>query len=220
MARKIDWLIAGLGNPEKKYANNRHNIGWMVAAELCRKNRKPIMPFSPDYLQSSMRINNELVFVALPTTFMNRSGRAIKSICEMYDIPYDKVVVIVDEYNFPVGRVHLKAGGGDGGHNGVASVIEELDYTDFMRLRCGIGRDFGEGGLVNYVLSDFNEDEAEERDMMILKAVDAIEHLVRIGKARAMSEINSGRLWPEERNEGEDKKEIDTKESDKADGRE
>lgn len=195
MAKKVDWLIAGLGNPEKKYMNNRHNVGWMVAAALCNKNKKPIMPFSAKYLQSSVRLSGNLVFVALPTTYMNNSGKALKEICNMYDIPIDRVMIIVDEYNFPIGKIHLKAGGGDGGHNGVASVIEEMNSMDFLRLRCGIGKDFPPGGMVDYVLSDFNNEELEGLEAMINRAVEAIEHLVGAGASRAMSDINSGVLW-------------------------
>ena len=103
----------------------------------------------------------------------------------------------MDEYNFPLGKIHLKKGGGDGGHNGIASIIEELGVQDFYRLRCGIGRNFSEGGLVEYVLSDFKEDEIEQRNVMIQKAIESIELLIEVGPSRAMSMINSGELWEE-----------------------
>jgi PTH1 family peptidyl-tRNA hydrolase len=198
LPKNIEWLVVGLGNPGKKYAFTRHNIGWMVATALCEKYNKPIMPFSSIYLQSSLRIEQNLVMVALPTTYMNNSGEAVKSIMDLYEIPVEKIIVVVDEYNFPVGKVHVRLGGGDGGHNGISSIIDYLETNEFLRLRCGIGRDFGAGELVDYVLSDFKEDELTARNDMITKAVESIEAIVKMGRARGMSEVNSGKLWENE----------------------
>ncbi|MFC2131126.1 aminoacyl-tRNA hydrolase [Bacteroidota bacterium] len=192
---KVEWLIAGLGNPGSEYSANRHNIGWMVASVLCEKYKKPIMPFSNIYLQSSLRIESKQIMVALPTTFMNNSGEAVAKILKLYDIPVDRIVVIADEYNFPLGKVHLRSGGGDGGHNGIASVMVHLNSNDFLRLRCGIGNNFPSGGMSDYVLSDFEQNENEEKDIMINKAVESLETVVRLGKARGMSIVNSGELW-------------------------
>ncbi len=199
LAGNPDWLIVGLGNPGKKYACSRHNIGWMVAASLCTKYKSDIYPDSSIYYLSSITVGNYLAYVALPTTFMNNSGEAVSKLCREYSLPIEKLCIIVDEYNFPLGKIHLKDNGSDGGHNGMASIIEHLDTTNFMRLRCGIGRNFGPGGLVDYVLSDFTPGEIEERDRMINKAVQAIEHLIISGNTnRAMSEINSGKVWEKE----------------------
>ncbi len=195
MKRNVEWMIAGLGNPGVKYSGNRHNIGWMVASAFSSKHKKPVMPLSNIYMQSSMRIAGRLVLAIMPTTYMNRSGEAVRSACEFYGIPYNRVVIVIDEYNFPVGKVHIKKGGGDGGHNGMASILEETGSNDFLRLRCGIGKDFPPGGMSDYVLSDFRQEEIEQRDLMINKAVESLETVIRLGSARAMSEINSGRLW-------------------------
>jgi peptidyl-tRNA hydrolase, PTH1 family len=191
----IDWLVVGLGNPGKKYAFNRHNIGWMVVASLCEKYKKPLIPFSNLYYQSSLRIDSKLVCVALPTTYMNNSGEAVIAICDLYKISINKIIVIVDEYNFPLGKIQLKSGGGDGGHNGIASIIEHLNSNEFYRLRCGIGKNFSAGEMSNYVLSNFEESEIEERNTMISKAVESIEATVKFDAPRAMSLVNSGELW-------------------------
>jgi len=135
------------------------------------------------------------VLVMLPRTYMNNSGIAVRAVVEKYQIPVEKILVICDEYNFPLGKIHLKDSGGDGGHNGVRSVIENLGETKFMRLRCGIGRNFGENELVQYVLSPFEPEEIPIRDQMIARAVEAIEYLLLKGKSRAMSDINSEKLW-------------------------
>ncbi len=199
MASKVEWLIAGLGNPGKKYANNRHNIGWMAASKLAERYKKPVMPLNPVYLQSAMRISGKLVLAIMPTTYMNKSGDAIRSALKYYDVPIERIIAVYDEYNFEPGRIHLRRGGGDGGHNGIASIMLTLGTENFMRLRCGIGKDFSEGGMADYVLSDFPENQIEMRDDMIVKAVDAIEATVRFGANKAMSLVNSGDLWKKER---------------------
>jgi PTH1 family peptidyl-tRNA hydrolase len=213
--RKVDYLVVGLGNPGSKYTNTRHNIGWMVAARLCERFKKPVMPMGNLYMLSSMRIHGKLTLCALPTTYMNRSGEAVKSLCKEFDIPIENVIVIVDEYNFDVGRVHAKKGGGDGGHNGIASIIYEMESLDYIKLRCGIGKGFDSGEMVDYVLSNFLLEEEKDKEIMIEKAVDAIVHIIKAGPGRAFSEINSGKIWepkkekPEEESKEENKKAED-----------
>jgi len=192
-----EWLIAGLGNPGKQYADTRHNIGWMVASAIIAKYKTKIKS-SLIYHYSLLSIGSSSVLVSLPTTFMNNSGEAIGKLMKKYKIPFDKICIIVDEYNFPLGKIHLKDNGSDGGHNGVESVINYLDSIEFLRLRCGIGKNFPMGGMVDYVLSNFNESEIEQRDIMISNSVTAIEYLVKYGKIRAMTDINSERLWKSE----------------------
>ncbi len=199
MGKKVDWLIVCLGNPGSQYSGNRHNIGWMAAAELCNKHKKPLMKsFSKSY-NASLRIAGQLALVILPTTFMNCSGEAVSEVIENFEIPVERIIVICDEYNFPLGKIHLRQGGSDGGHNGVASVIEELGTEEFFRLRCGIGKNFPQGGMVDYVLSDFSDDEIEEKNIMVRKAVEGIEYLIQHGKTKAMTDVNSEKLWCKEK---------------------
>lgn len=193
--QNINWLIVGLGNPGEIYDETRHNIGFMVAITLCKKYKAKIKKGSPIYYYTVFQIEDQTIMVAFPITYMNLSGEAVRKIKEKYDIPIDKILIICDEYNFPVGKVHLKNDGSDGGHNGVSSVIEELRETNFLRLRCGIGKNFPMGGMVNYVLSPFPQDEITERDNMITKAVESIEYLIRNGIVKAMTDINSEKLW-------------------------
>jgi peptidyl-tRNA hydrolase, PTH1 family len=219
--KKVDYLVVGLGNPGSKYTNTRHNIGWMVAARLCERFKKPVMPMGPDYMVSSMKVHGKLILCALPTTYMNRSGDAVSSICKEYEISIEQVIVAVDEYNFDVGRVQVKVGGGDGGHNGIASIIEEMESNQYMKLRCGIGKGFEPGEMVDYVLSNFLLEEEENKEKMLEKAVDSIVHIIKAGKGRAISEINSGKIWApkeekkntEEKNSGEEKKNTEEKNS-------
>lgn len=191
----IDFLIAGLGNPGDKYSASRHNIGWMVANALNIKYEKKWKRAGDLYLYSELKIGSKNVMNVLPLTYMNNSGKALIEIIRKYDIDYKNLLVIVDEYNFPVGKIHLKRSGGSGGHNGVASVIEELNSTDFMKLRCGIDNDFPPGMMVEYVLADFPKEQISDVIDMAKKAAEAIEHTIKYGFQRAMSDINSEKLW-------------------------
>lgn len=192
---KVDYLIVGLGNPEEQYFETRHNIGWMVAQELCKKHQVSIIKDSKHFLSATLMISNKKIKVIFPLTFMNNSGVAVQKASAKYKVPIENIIVICDEYNFPLGRLHLKDSGGDGGHNGIRSIIEHLKQNQFMRLRCGIGRNFGDGQLVEYVLSPFKPEEILHRDKMIKQATEAIKYIIKNGKSRAMSEINSGKLW-------------------------
>ena len=191
----IDWLIVGLGNPGIKYEKNRHNVGWMVIDAIIKKYGLNETQESKKYIFSKWSFKRKNVILAKPLTFMNLSGKAVQALKIKYKIPDERILVVVDDYNFPVGKVHLKAGGSDGGHNGIASIIEETKKNSFYRLRCGIGNDFPKGMLVEYVLSDFRTEEIDDLNNMINKAVQSIETVVEFGAAHAMTLINSERLW-------------------------
>ncbi len=194
----IDWLFVGLGNPGEKYAETRHNIGWLVAMNLVSKYSGKFSKGSSIYYYAKIKIDDNTIMTVLPTTYMNASGEAVRKIKDKFALPLERIVIVCDEYNFPLGKVHLKGDGSDGGHNGVASVIEELSASNFLRLRCGIGKNFPSGGMVDYVLSDFLKEEKEEQLKMIAKATESLEYLVKFGIIRAMTDINSGKIWLEE----------------------
>lgn len=190
-----NWLIVGLGNPGSKYAGNRHNIGWMAAEAFCKKHKGEIAESSSIYYSAEVKYARQQVLAVFPTTYMNRSGEAVKKIANKFSIPPNNIIVLVDEYNFPLGKVHLKNSGSDGGHNGIANIIEEMNTPNFIRLRLGIDKKFGMGELVDYVLSDFASDEKEVLDLTINKAIDSIECVLKSGLQRAMSQINSEAIW-------------------------
>ncbi|MGB9772278.1 MAG: aminoacyl-tRNA hydrolase [Candidatus Kapaibacteriota bacterium] len=195
MAKSYDLMIVGLGNHKESYLETRHNIGWMVASSFAEKHKGHFIPYAPEFFLANVRFAGKNVLVLLPRTFMNNSGIAAKIASKKFEIPAQDILVVCDEYNFPLGKIHLKENGGDGGHNGVASVIEHLGTKDFLRLRCGIGRNFGPNELVDYVLAPFEPEEIPLRDAMINRSVEAIEYLLLKGKSRAMSDINSEKLW-------------------------
>ena len=196
----MDWLVVGLGNPGARYAETRHNIGWMVAEAFARKHTIKKSASSAqealfsvgkgDWHEARCSVKGADVVVILPTTYMNLSGKAAVQASKTFHIPVGRIIAVVDEYNFPLGRIHLKNSGSDGGHNGTASMIEELGTSSFFRLRCGIDKKFGAGQLVEYVLSPFVPEEIAARDAMIDESVRALETLIELGAARAMQAIN------------------------------
>lgn len=194
----MDWLIVGLGNPGKQYAETRHNIGWKVAetfaskyTSLAAQHDAVFKPGGGSWYEARCLVHHAHVLVILPTTYMNRSGIAVAHAARLYCIPTNQIVAIVDEYNFPVGRIHLKNSGSDGGHNGIASLIAELGTPHFFRLRCGIDKRFGPNELVEYVLAPFAPDELSARDSMISSAIQALELLITHGAAKAMQQVNT-----------------------------
>lgn len=198
MNTTIDLLICGLGNPGAKYEKTRHNIGWMIADSLAENLKTDFLPASPIYWLAEKKYAGKALLISKPTTYMNNSGEAVRKLRDKYQLSNSQIIVVTDEYNFPVGKVHLKKGGSDGGHNGINSIISELESADFWRLRCGIGQAFAPGGLVDYVLSVYDDGQIPGRDLTITKAVAALIHILKSGAQRAMSDINSERLFGKE----------------------
>lgn len=190
------WLIVGLGNPGGQYADTRHNVGFMVADFLGKNHRAAWKerPSEPAWLETRYTHEGEGVTVLKPLTFMNLSGIAVRKKVDQLGISPGRCVVVADEYNFPLGRIHLRKGGSDGGHNGLTSVIKELNTTEFWRLRCGIGREFGPGGLVDYVLSPFPESEHHLLRQAIVRAADAVDAIIKHGAERVMQAVNRDAL--------------------------
>lgn len=186
------WLVIGLGNPGERYERTRHNVGFMVADFLVKNHRAEFKEqrSDPAWFEARYTYERESITVLKPLTFMNLSGTAVRKKANFLGIAPGRCIVITDEYNFPVGRIHLRKGGSDGGHNGLTSIIQELNTTEFWRLRCGIGREFGPGGLVDYVLSPFPEAEQVLLGQAVHAAAEAIDTIVRVGAERAMQIVN------------------------------
>lgn len=163
-------VIVGLGNPGKRYENTRHNIGYKVVSKLAEKHSLKFIKASSNYLLSKGKLGEEF-YLLLPLTYMNLSGRAIKEFKNSNDFQLDNLLVICDDINLPLGKLRLRSEGSHGGHNGLFSVINELDTTNFPRLRIGIGKNFKQSEQVDYVLSNFSSDELETIDKAIETSV-------------------------------------------------
>lgn len=182
-------MVVGLGNPGAEYAATRHNIGFMVADALVSANKgqwkSGSLADTCELMLSATR-----VIVVKPLTYMNLSGKAVAQLATEASLPASRVIAVTDEYNFPTGRIHLRRGGSDGGHNGIASIIEDLRTPEFWRLRCGIDRRFGPGELVDYVLAPFPEEERDAVELMIRSAVAGLTECIRQSPEIAMNRIN------------------------------
>jgi PTH1 family peptidyl-tRNA hydrolase len=187
-----DLLVAGLGNPGREYAGNRHNVGFMVADELARRHGGAWKSKFNAQL-ADVRIDGHKVVLLKPQTYMNDSGRPVSSAMRFYKLEPASVLVVHDETDLPLGRLQARRGGGLAGHNGLRSVAQHLGTPDFLRLRIGVGRP--ERGdrrpLADYVLADFEPH--EDADGLVTDATDAVELLDAEGLDAAQRAINGKR---------------------------
>lgn len=183
-------IVVGLGNPGSQYRTTRHNIGWLLLDRVAEDLDLLFDAGKGDYLAAEGRKRGRRFTMVKPTTYMNRSGEAIRQVLRHTKTTIDDLLVVVDEIQLPVGRLKLTASGSDGGHNGLSSIIEVLGTDRFARLRCGVGSDFPTGRMADYVLSPFFEEEIEERDRMIDDGGRAILSWVHDGTTVAMNRIN------------------------------
>ncbi|MBS1975072.1 MAG: aminoacyl-tRNA hydrolase, partial [Bacteroidetes bacterium] len=174
------FLIAGLGNFDLEYAGTRHNIGFDVADAFVHKHEGS---FSINRLAGVAEIKwrNKTVICIKPTTYMNLSGRAVKYWMDKEHINIENLLVIIDDLALPLSKIRIRPGGSDGGHNGLKSVQECLETTEYPRLRFGIGDNFSKGTQVEYVLGKWQKKEAPLINAKIEKCVEAIECFISQG---------------------------------------
>jgi PTH1 family peptidyl-tRNA hydrolase len=175
-ASSLDLLVAGLGNPGREYAGNRHNVGWMIVDELARRHGGAFRAKFSGRI-AEVRIDDHRVALLEPETFMNESGRSVAAAARFYKLEPDAVLVVHDESDLDLGRLQARLGGGLAGHNGLRSVAAHLRTPDFLRLRVGVGRpERGDPrSLSDFVLSDFEPH--EDAEAIVSRAADAVEAL-------------------------------------------
>ena len=185
------WLIAGLGNPGAEYACNRHNCGFMVADVLAERIGARFKRDRSRAVVAAGRLASRPVTLAKPQTFMNLSGGPVAALRSFYKIPAERIVVIHDDLDLEFETIRLKLGGGDGGHNGLRSVTAALGTRDYLRVRVGIGRPPGRMDPADYVLRDFSAAERKLLPLVLERAADAVETLLRHGLAAAQQEFHT-----------------------------
>ncbi|MDG5814424.1 aminoacyl-tRNA hydrolase [Chitinispirillales bacterium ANBcel5] len=183
-------LIAGLGNPGDEYHNTRHNVGFMISDRLGSILNEQLKFSAYNSECKSGFANEQPVLLIKPQTYMNRSGSAIETAVEDYSLSASDVLVIVDDFNLPLGTLRFRRGGSHGGHNGLKSIISQIG-SDFSRLRVGIGPLPTNSAVIDFVLGDFSETEMQLVDKVISKAVIAIQFMLKNGLDSAMNEYNS-----------------------------
>ena len=186
----MKYLIAGLGNPGEKYANTRHNVGFIVLDQFLKETDDV---FDVDKLGniSKVKYKGRTLVLLQPSTFMNLSGKAVNYWMQHEKIPLENVLIITDDIALPFGTMRLKGKGSDGGHNGLKSLIEVLNTSTFARLRIGVGNEYTPGRQVDYVLGQWNSDELEKLDERLDTATEFIRSFVTIGIERTMNFLNN-----------------------------
>lgn len=152
-------LLVGLGNPGPEYASTRHNVGFMVIDALAERARTEVSRKRDEMLFGWGKWRGRELGLAMPQTFMNRSGTALELFLRRYKLDPSEILVIVDDIHLPLGKIRLRPKGGAGGHNGIQDIIDWLDTNDFARLRIGVGKEFTEGSQSDFVLAPFDAEE-------------------------------------------------------------
>jgi PTH1 family peptidyl-tRNA hydrolase len=184
-------LVAGLGNPGPRYAESRHNIGYLVVDELARRWAADVSRYDRDFegLIGEAQAEGQRVLLLKPMTFMNLSGRSVAAVRRFYKLATQDVLVIYDDLDLPVGQLRVRAGGSAGGHRGMTDVLQQLATDEVPRVRIGIGK-VHPSATVEYVLSRFEPDERPLMEAALTTAADAATCWLRAGIDAAMNQFN------------------------------
>jgi PTH1 family peptidyl-tRNA hydrolase len=185
-------LVVGLGNPGDNYARTRHNLGFMVADLLAARLGSKFKAHKRSGAEVvSGRLAGHSVLVAKPRCFMNESGRQVGPLAKFYSVAPADMIVIHDELDLEFGRIRLKIDGGEGGHNGLRSVVAALGTKEFQRVRIGIGRPPGRKDPAAFVLENFTAAERAEVPTICEQAADATELLIELGLEPAQNRVHA-----------------------------
>ena len=184
------YLIVGLGNPEKDYANTRHNMGFDVINEITKITEIKVLRNKFNALYGMGEIRGEKVILVKPQTYMNLSGESIIQFKKFYKISNKNIIVIYDDMDLNVGEIKVKAKGGSGTHNGMRSVVEHLKAEDFIRIRIGIGRPADKEEIINHVIGSIPAREREILDKSIERSALSVIEILENGIDIAMNKFN------------------------------
>jgi PTH1 family peptidyl-tRNA hydrolase len=183
-------LVVGLGNPGRKYAATRHNVGYAVLAELARKHAagSPRAKFHGDVLEADLEGVRALLLS--PTTYMNHSGLSVQEARQFYRLPNEDLLIVCDDMNLPLGKLRFRARGSSGGQKGLDDIIARLGTDEFARLRIGIGGPPESWQWADYVLSKFNEAERAEIGVAVARAAEGVVAWAHRGVEFCMNQYN------------------------------
>ncbi|WP_195216498.1 aminoacyl-tRNA hydrolase [Anaerococcus vaginalis] len=188
------YYIVGLGNPGIQYENTRHNAGFITIDYLARKYSIDVRKIKFKSLIGQGVISGHKVMLVKPQTYMNNSGEAIREIYKYFDFDHDKLIVIYDDIDIDFGSIRIRKKGSAGTHNGMKSIIYNLEFDDFPRIKVAVGKKPSYMDLANFVLSGFSKQEAKIIEEEVKLASDAIEMILEEGIEKTMSMFNSKRL--------------------------
>lgn len=184
-------IVVGLGNPGRKYENTPHNIGFAVIDELAREagcSLKRSLRFKAQ--TGKVRICNRDVLLVKPQTYMNNSGMSVGPLMRYRKLAPEDIIVISDDADLELGYIRIRPGGGTGGHNGLASLVQHVGSKDFARIRIGIGKGRNGRGLVDHVLDPFSRGERLIADKAVSRAAEALQCMLDESVAEAMNKFN------------------------------
>ncbi|MEY8523802.1 aminoacyl-tRNA hydrolase [bacterium 1XD8-76] len=185
------FCIVGLGNPERKYENTRHNIGFDVIDAIAEKYSIAVRERGFRALFGKGAVEGQRVILLKPQTYMNLSGESVREITDYFKIdPEEELIVISDDVSLEVGGIRIRKKGSAGGHNGLKNIIEHLGTEKFQRIRIGVGEKPKEWDLADYVLGRFSREDREKIDESIAEAVKALETMLTEGADAAMNKYN------------------------------
>ena len=171
------YLIVGLGNPEKKYFNTFHNVGFMCVDRLAEKLGVEFSKVECKSVTAHARVNGQKVIIAKPVTYMNLSGQAVVELTNKYKIEKGNLIVVYDDVDIPLGNVRIRKNGSAGTHNGMRNIVGLLGTEDFPRVRVGIGKETPMA-LTDYVLSQVTDVDREKLDPAVIHAAAALDEFV------------------------------------------
>ena len=188
----VDYIIVGLGNPGGEYEATRHNAGFVVIDMLAEECSCAVTKLKFKSLYGTAQIGDKKCILMKPQTYMNNSGEAVRDAAAFYKIPAERIIVVSDDISLDVGKLRIKRKGSDGGHNGLKSIIYQLQSDNFARIKMGVGKKpHPEYDLAAWVLSRFKNDEVESLKSAAKNACDAIKLIVGEKIDMAMNKFNS-----------------------------
>ncbi len=189
---KMEYIIAGLGNPGPKYANTRHNAGFMAVDMLADENGFEIKKSKFSSLVADEMIGGKRCLIMKPQTMMNNSGEAIYEAASYYDIPDENIIIIYDDISLDVGKTRIRRKGSAGGHNGIKSIISCIGNENFPRVKIGVGKKpHPDYDLVNWVLGEFPKAQKDDLNGALKNSLEAVKLIVNEDIDRAMNLYNS-----------------------------
>lgn len=192
MAPDSAFLLIGLGNPGREYANTRHNFGFMLIDRLAVRLNARGMKVQSKAIVMDARYEDHKLILAKPQTYMNLSGQSVQGLAHFYKIPFTNLMILSDDLDLPFGTIRIRAAGGPGGQRGLSSILEQLGTKDIPRMRLGIGRPPARMDPADYVLQNFSRNDIKEISEILDRAADAALEFVKNGLNAAMNKFNGG----------------------------
>lgn len=185
------FVVVGLGNPGKDYANTRHNVGFDTIDLLGERNNITINKIKFKSVYGEGTINGEKVILVKPQTYMNNSGETVRDIYNFFKVPIENIIVIVDDIDIEFSTVRVKSKGSAGSHNGLKSIINLMGNQKFPRVKIGIGTKKPKQDLASFVLSKFSKEERVLIEESMVTAAESVETIINYDVDKAMNEFNS-----------------------------